>query len=150
MVILYVMLFLDMVVVALICGWTLASCRRRLKCADSLASARLNYIRILIDLVYTYSHRPEQLLKMLQTEMSIKKLLCCHVIEDGTESLVPQEIRVAKNDKLLYQLHEEGFTPRELCVIFGLNNLNSVYVKYHRMNKRLHPEAHSPSVETAE
>lgn len=144
------MLVLDAAVVLLVCGWAFASSRRRRRDAEASASDRLHYIRILMDLVYTYSHRPEQLVGLLRAEMSIGKLLCCHVVEDGTARFAPEQLRANRNDKLLYQLHEAGFTPRELCVIFGLNNLNSVYVKYHRMNKRLHPEAFAPKSETTE
>lgn len=143
-------LFLNMVVVLFACGWMVVSYKHRLKRTGDTAVARLYYIRKLMDLVYTYSHRPEQLLRLLQTEMSIKKLLCYHVVEDATDGLIPDEARVSKNDRLLYQLHKEGFSPRELCVIFGLNNLNSVYVKYHRMNKRLRFEPVLSKPETME
>ncbi len=34
-------------------------------------------------------------------------------------------------------LHMQGFSARELCIIFGLNNVHSVQVKYSRMNIKL-------------
>ena len=37
-----------------------------------------------------------------------------------------------------------GFTPRELYLLFSLNNINSVYVKISRMNKRLKESGEAP------
>lgn len=34
-------------------------------------------------------------------------------------------------------LHMQGFSARELCIIFGLNNVHSVQVKYSRMKIKL-------------
>ena len=56
--------------------------RNHIHYVSGQAKARLNYIRILIDTVYTYSHQPELLQKHLQKEMSIKKLLAYHVIDN--------------------------------------------------------------------
>ena len=112
--------------------------RHHIQYVSGQAKARLNYIRILIDTVYTYSHQPELLQKHLQKEMSIKKLLAYHVIDNRCDRLFSARMKVNSNDQLLYMLHKEGFSLRELCVIFELNNLNSVYVKCHRINKKLH------------
>lgn len=112
--------------------------RNHIHYVSGQAKARLNYIRILIDTVYTYSHQPELLQKPLQKEMSIKKLLAYHVIDNRCDRLFSARMKVNSNDQLLYMLHKEGFSPRELCVIFEWNNLNSVYVKCHRINKKLH------------
>lgn len=114
--------------------------RNRFHAATLQAKSRLNYIRILADTVYTYSHRPELLQKQLQKELSIKKLMAYHVIEGRCDRFFSSTIKVNRKDQLLYMLYKEGFTPRELCVIFELNNLNSVYVKCHRIKKKLHTE----------
>lgn len=45
---------------------------RHFRNTSKLATARLNYIRILIDTVYTYYHYPELMRKHLQKEMAIK------------------------------------------------------------------------------
>ena len=112
--------------------------RHHIQYVSGQAKARLNYIRILIDTVYTYSHQPELLQKHLQKEMSIKKLLAYHVIDNRCDRLFSARVKVNSNDQLLYMLHKEGFSPRELCVILELYTLNSVYVKCHRINKKLH------------
>lgn len=116
------------------------SLRNRFQEVTRQASARLDYIRILIDTVYTHDHHPESLQKHMQKEMSIKKLMAYHVVENHCERFFCSRIKVNRNDQLLYMLHQEGFSPRELCIIFELNNLNSVYVKCHRINKKLYPD----------
>lgn len=58
-----------------------------------------------------------------------------HVVDNNCGHFFPSQTKVSTNDQLLYMLHKEGFTPRELCIIFELNNINSVYVKCHRINK---------------
>ena len=45
--------------------------RHHIQYVSGQAKARLNYIRILIDTVYTYSHQPELLQKHLQKENNI-------------------------------------------------------------------------------
>ena len=76
--------------------------------------------------------------KHLQKEMAIKKLMACHVVDNHCGHFFTSRTKVSTNDQLLYMLHKEGFTPRELCIIFELNNINSVYVKCHRINKKLY------------
>lgn len=101
------------------------------------AQARLNYIHILIDTVYTYGSSHELLSTRLKQEMSAKKLLLYGIVErKKTEACAP-ELKISEDDRLLYQLLQEGFSPRELCIIFALNNINSLYVKHHRIRKKL-------------
>lgn len=101
------------------------------------AESRLRYIRSLLDMVYTYQRKPEQLLVHLREEMSVNKLLSYHIIEDRCNEVFDPALKIGKKDQILYLLLEEGFTSRELCVMLELNNLNSVYVKYHRVRKKL-------------
>lgn len=111
--------------------------RHHIQYVSGQAKARLNYIRILIDTVYTYSHQPELLQNTCKRDVD-QKLLAYHVIDNRCDRLFSARMKVNSNDQLLYMLHKEGFSPRELCIIFELNNLNSVYVKCHRINKKLH------------
>lgn len=104
----------------------------------------LRYICILIETVYTYKNNPQQLRDHLLQEMTIKKLLCYHIVEED-ESLFPPDMKCTQKDKLLYKLHLEGFTSKELCILFELNNLNTVYVKCHRVNKKLNPSEQGDS-----
>lgn len=130
-------LILDTVVISLVCiGYTSMHKKAHNRTTD-LAQARLLYIRSTIHLVYTYSHQPELMLQHLKTEMSIRKILNYRIIEDHCERMVDDRPEIRQPDKLLYMLHKEGFTPQELCVIFNLNNLNTVYVKCHRVRQKL-------------
>ncbi len=47
-------------------------------------------------------------------------------------------------------LHMQGFSARELCIIFGLNNVHSVQVKYSRMNIKLNKNEKEETEEVAE
>ena len=101
------------------------------------SEARLAYIRTLIETVYVFGNKPDMLQSHIKHEMSIKKLLFYGVIErQPTEASDPAR-RINETDQLVYQLLQNGFSPRELCVIFNLNNINSLYVKYHRINRKL-------------
>jgi hypothetical protein len=44
----------------------------------------------------------------------------------------------------------QGFSARELCIIFGLNNVHSVQVKYSRMNIKLNKNEKEETEEVAE
>ena len=106
------------------------------------------YVCILIETVYTYKNSPQLLRDRLLQEMTIKKLLCYHLVEDD-ENFFPSDLKCTKRDKLLYKLHLEGFTYKELCILFELNNLNSVYVKCHRINKKLN-DTETPAKQDSE
>lgn len=111
--------------------------KHRYKEMKRIAESRILYIHILLETIYTYNHDPKLLQKHLQCEMTVKKLLGYGTIEDRCDELFDPKLKINKNDLLMYQLYEEGFSPKELCVLFGLNNLNSFYVKHHRINKKL-------------
>lgn len=131
------LIFLDLIVVVLVCRFHFATQKRHFRRIESRARDRLLYIQSLIDLIYTYKHNPVLLESHLTQQVSIKKILSHHVIDDECEKYIPKDLKILKTDMLLYTLYQEGFSYRELCVIFELNNLNSVYVKYHRINKKL-------------
>ena len=44
----------------------------------------------------------------------------------------------------------QGFSARELCIIFGLNNVHSVQVKYSRINIKLNKNEKEETEEVAE
>ncbi len=114
--------------------------RERKQYVDRLETemrARLNYIHILIDTVYSFGNNSELLLTQLKKEMSVKKLLLYGIIKRRQTEACDPELKISEDDRLLYQLLQEGFSPRELCIIFSLNNINSLYVKHHRIRKKL-------------
>lgn len=101
------------------------------------------YIEMLIETVYTHKHDPKHLLEHLCEEMTVKKLLCYHIVAEDLDRLFPPDFNANKNDMLIYKLSEEGFSVKELCLLFGLNNLNTVYVKCSRIKKKLYPDKES-------
>lgn len=131
------MIILDLIVVIMVCRFYSSTQKRHLRCVESRARDRLLYIQSLIEIIYTYKHNPTQLEAHLSNQVSVKKILSYHVIDDECEKYIPKDLKINKNDRLLYTLYQEGFSYRELCVMFELNNLNSAYVKYHRVNKKL-------------
>lgn len=138
---LFTIILLNVIIIGLICKSQRLAHQKQMLQAQEKVNNQLLYVRSLIDLVYTYQHRPELLLIHFQLEMSIKKLLIYHLIEDRCDHYCPEETKLNQNDKLFYMLCEEGFSARELCVIFGQNNINSVYVRHHRIRKKLQKES---------
>ncbi len=96
----------------------------------------------MIDTLYTYNHNPEKLRKHIIELMKADVLIAYHVVTPSDRTKY-DEVNCNKTDKLLCKLSDMGFTPRELCMLFSLNNINSVYVKMSRMNKRLKEAAES-------
>lgn len=111
--------------------------RKCLKEVRICAANRLRYIQILIEVVYTYKNQPSHMREHLLQEMTINKMLNYHIVDNCCNRIFAPDLKCTERDKLLYMLHKEGFSARELCIIFQLNNINSVYVKRHRINKLL-------------
>lgn len=128
---------IDVLIISVIIFVALRERRRYGDRLCSEAQARLDYIHILIDTVYTYGNNHELLSVRLKQEMSAKKLLLYGIIERKQTEACRPELKINEDDRLLYQLLQEGFSPRELCIVFSLNNLNSLYVKHHRIRKKL-------------
>lgn len=117
----------------------------RSRCEDSR-----RYIGMLIETLYLYKHNPHRLYEHLTQQMTANTLLNHHIIDEDFTELFPSDFKARPNDMLLYKLHREGFTPRVLCVLFGLNNINSVYVKCHRIKRKIDPDkSPAPSAPSA-
>ena len=132
-----IIIIMNILLAGVLCYQVWMFIKYRYKEVKRIAESRILHIHILLETIYTYNHDPELLQKHLQREMTINKLLGYGTIEDRSHELFDPKLRINKNDLLMYQLYEEGFSPKELCVLFGLNNLNSFYVKHHRINKKL-------------
>ena len=134
---------IDAVVIALVCRvFSIQQKKQLTKYEIALSDDRLIYIRKMIDTLYTYNHNPEKLRKHIIELMKADVLIAYHVVTPSDRTKY-DEVNCKKTDKLLCKLSDMGFTPRELCMLFSLNNINSVYVKMSRMNKRLKEAAES-------
>ena len=99
-----------------------------------LADRRLNLVRRLIDHSYQHAHQPLTFLHKFNEEVGAQRLL--------EAKIVPMPRRAAtrsakESEVFLCRLIDAGFSRREVCVIFGLKNIGSLYVKYHRIKKKL-------------
>ena len=75
--------------------------------------------------------------------MTVDVLMAYHVVTPSDNTKY-DKMNCRQADKLLCKLSDMGFTPRELCMLFSLNNINSVYVKISRMNKKLKEAEEKP------
>lgn len=114
---------------------------------EKLQSKRLLLLRRLIDYSYTYKYDKDLFYKKFCEEINIDKLKKYNLINLGEiikeQDLLEKPIKQKKIEKLSQDDYEfmcllnEGFTSRELSVIFGLSHPQSIYVKRHRIRARL-------------
>ena len=123
---------LNAVVIALI----IVIVKRYYRDIERRSENRLRFIRMIIDIMYLHKHNPNKLPEHLMQEINIRKMLIYNIIDDDYKPYCGN-IKAREEDKLLYMLHIQGFSARELCIIFGLNNVHSVQVKYSRMKIKL-------------
>jgi len=99
-----------------------------------LADRRLELVRRLIDHSYQYAHQPLTFVHKFNEEVCVQRLLEAKIVPMPRHAAT----RSAKESEVfLCRLIDAGFSRREVCVIFGLKNIGSLYVKYHRIKKKL-------------
>lgn len=108
---------------------------------------RFLFIRKLISLAFIYEHNTDLFHKKFVEMVNIKTLKRRQII-NPMNIISNDEFIASLKDKGLTEweleicyLTELGFTAQELCVIYGLKNINSIYVKRHRIKKKLKAEA---------
>ena len=113
---------------------------RKFKSTRQLAQRRFKLIRSIIDIIHTYDFDSDLCVKKLRAIVHIDELRrqsilnLDHDMDKYTKKANGEEL--PRNDVEFICLAKAGFTPRELCVIYDLANLNSFYVKKHRVMKR--------------
>ncbi len=123
------------------------------KCLDGrlsdehLARHRLLLIRRMIDLAFTYSHDEKIFYRKFCDEVTIKALkshkvvnVSEHAIAEGSPAEAAKG-NLSSGDVEMCCMIQEGFSPQELSVVYGLKNTNSIYVKRHRLKCKLDPPA---------
>lgn len=125
----------DAIAVAIFCRFYADAQKRKNRNAELLARNRLIYIRFLVDTVYLYCNQPKQLTDHLKTEMSVEKMIAYHILDQDVE--IPDGIKCKDRDWLLRELYRKEFSAQQLVIMFGLSNVNSVYVKSCRINKKI-------------
>lgn len=124
------------------------------KLPENMADRRLHLLRYLIDLSYTYKSDKDLFYKKFVETININELMKYWRIIDMS---VPEELMrntsqaieescLRSKDIDLFRLLEAGFTPRELSIIYDLNNTHSIYVKCCRLRAKLKALESSPQV----
>lgn len=142
-IIILILIVIDAVLIALVYRvYSILKNAHGNRAETALSRDRLIYIRKIIDTVYTHQSNAERLQKRIIELTKSDVLLAYHVVMPPNDTGY-DKVGCNEADKLLCKLADMGFTPRELCMLFSLNNINSVYVKMSRMNKRLKEAAES-------
>lgn len=110
--------------------------RRQMRCYRHQLADQLRFIRKLLDLCYVYSESPLVFLDKFKDCVNFRQLKSYDMLDVSDKRL----LGLKEDERLLCALFDKGFTPRELCVIFGLKKINNLYVKYHRLRKKIERE----------
>lgn len=104
-----------------------------------LADQRMQLLRILLGLAYVHQSNPPLFVKKFYEEVHIGRLECydmiCECPEQEQLKQAQRDLGLKKRDFLLCLLLSKGFTPQELSVVYGMNNYNSIYVRFSRIRK---------------
>lgn len=98
-----------------------------------LSSDRLRLIRNLLDLGYVYNESPAIFLDKFRDRVHIRQFKSYELVERADDRLAC----LKEDERILVTLFEEGFTQRELCVVYGLKKISTLYVRYHRIRKKI-------------
>lgn len=105
------------------------------------AERLMNLIRDLIDLAFVHDENKEKFYDKFLEEIGMPSLRKRGIIDPDTLLRTPRFNRMCGElrceDAELWILLMAGFSSRELKVIYGMTNINSVYIKRHRLRGRL-------------
>ncbi len=98
-------------------------------------------VREMIDLAYLYGSDTDKFYRKFIETINVKSLQQRGVIDPDVLLHTPKYnlmcSELKKEDAELWTLLKAGFTTRELMMVYGHTNINSVYVKVNRLRKRL-------------
>ena len=138
---LFLYAYLGIIVVVSIREVVLLWCRRRRTEYSLQAERLLLLVREMIDLAYTYENNPKKFYEKFREQVSASALEERGIIDPDTLLHTARYNRMCENlkreDAELWALLMRGFSIRELKVIYGFENINSVYTKTHRLRSRL-------------
>jgi hypothetical protein len=100
-----------------------------------------NLIHDIIDLAYVYDEDHTKFYSKFLETVSVNSLSRRGIINPDAmlrTSKFNQELKTMKQgDAELLALLMAGFSSREIKIIYGLKNMNSVYIKCHRLRSRM-------------
>lgn len=104
---------------------------------QDISDKRLVLIRRLINLAYIYSDK-ELFHQKFMDAISINSLKDSEVVGMGDNALqICHTEKLSDEEMEIYCLMRQGFTPQEMAVIYREKSLNAVYIKRHRLKKKL-------------
>ena len=107
-----------------------------------LADNRLRILHNMIELFYLYQSQPLKFTHKFRDEIAARHLRQMGIILPPRH---PVRSDAEANEQFLCRLLDAGFSRKEVCAIFGLKSINCLYVKFHRIKKKL--ESEKPSKE---
>lgn len=112
----------------------------KLKKCERTAKKRLELIREVIDIVYSYSFDEELLERKILKAVKAEKLIDSEIV--NMDTVMPNNNKpdnsgaITKDDVDFYCLLRSGFSMRELSVVYGNATQKSLYVRKHRVLKK--------------
>ncbi len=105
------------------------------------AGQLMSLVREMIDMAYVYEGDTDTFYRKFLEKISRESLKERGIIEPESLLLTPKYNRMCSelrgDDAELWALLQAGFTTRELKMIYGHTNINSMYVKINRLKGRL-------------
>lgn len=99
-----------------------------------LSANRLRLLHHLMELLYLYKDRPPVFVRKFLEETCVRKLQDSGIVQWRRPA---PGSGVNDDEYFLYQLIQAGFSRKAICVIFELKSINCLYVKFHRLKKKL-------------
>lgn len=97
----------------------------------------MSLIRSLIDLAFVYDQDEKRFYSKFSEMINVASLRKHGIIDPDALLHTPRFNGLRCEDAELWTLLMAGFSSRELKVIYGMTNINSVYIKRHRLRNRL-------------
>ena len=122
--------------ILLLCGIYLYRSRNRIK---AISNNRLRYIKDCFDTLYQYENNPTTFLAKCKDLAHIKRLAEYHIIDNPhlSNRIKRNWHKLTPTEKQFVCFMEAGFSNRELCAIFHVGKIGSVYVKYYRIRSKI-------------
>lgn len=109
-----------------------------IKNMSDIANNRLSMIRAFFELYHTYNNDVRLFCKNFQRLSSINNIRDSKIIDFELHMNILQEqgIVLKESEAELHCLLSHMFTPRELRVIYGHSNVESIYIRLNRLNHK--------------
>lgn len=105
---------------------------------QKLADNRLQFIRDWFDLMYVYSNDPQSFYNRSRIHSHVKQLAKYNIVDwsPPNAELRMKWHKMSVSEKQFLCLMHAGFSNRELCAIFQVTKISSIYVKYYRIKSK--------------